>query len=200
MKALTEEKILNFLKTKTDRRCEINNVFRNFTREIIPELIEIRDNSVDARRNIYELADAARLSVANAVTRTFSTKLGLFWEEIADLAPNVVSPELDFNIKIPEVDVIVLYNKKLYYTQLKTQKNTLTGSQGKRTVAELSKYPNSWFVACIDTNSEWTAPKSLNRLLASEFWDKIGIDYNKDIYRNLEILIKEVEDIVMNSK
>ena len=200
MKALPEEQILTFIKTKRDRRHEINRVFKEFKREIIPELIEVRNHSISAGRNVYQLAGATGLSVGNDVTRTFSTKLGLFWERIADLAPNVVSPELDFGIKIPEVDVIVLYNTNLYYTQLKTQKNTLTGSQCNRTVEELSKFPHSWFVACIDTNASWTAPKSLNRLLAREFWDKIGIDYNKDIRENLDKLIKEIEDKVMNSK
>lgn len=200
MKILTEEQILTFLKTKSDRRHEISSVFRDFGHEVIPELIEIRNHSANARDNIYQLAGAVNLSAANAVTRTLSTKLGLFWERIADLAPNVVSPELDFNIKIPEVDVIVLYNNRLYYTQLKTQKNTLTGSQGNRTVAELSKFQNSWFVACIDTDVSWTAPKSLNRLLANEFWDKIGIDYDNDILLNLKRLIKEAEDRVMLNK
>ena len=56
------------------------------------------------------------------ITRTYSTKLGLLWEKIADLAPNVISPELDLGYKIPEVDIIVLYDNKLYYTQLKNTK------------------------------------------------------------------------------
>lgn len=42
--------------------------------------------------------------------------------KIADLAPNVISPELDLGYKIPEVDIIVLYDNKLYYTQLKHKK------------------------------------------------------------------------------
>lgn len=118
------------------------------------------------------------------------------WEKIADLAPNVISPELDLGYKIPEVDIIVLYDNKLYYTQLKTQKNTLTGSQTKRTIDELSKFQNHWFVACINTNCSSTIPKSLNKLIGKEFWEKIGIDYDKDIEENLIMSIKEIEKIL----
>ncbi len=195
-KFYTEQEIYNMLELKQDKRHMIKKLFEDFTRDIRPELIKLKNDSCNKKNNIYQLANAYKLSAANAITRTYSTKLGLLWEKIADLAPNVISPELDLGYKIPEVDIIVLYDNKLYYTQLKTQKNTLTGSQTKRTIDELSKFQNHWFVACINTNCSSTIPKSLNKLIGKEFWEKIGINYDKDIEENLIMSIKEIEKIL----
>lgn len=195
-KFYTEQEIYNMLELKQDKRHMIKKLFEDFTRDIRPELIKLKNDSCNKKNNIYQLANAYKLSAANAITRTYSTKLGLLWEKIADLAPNVISPELDLGYKIPEVDIIVLYDNKLYYTQLKTQKNTLTGSQTKRTIDELNKFQNHWFVACINTNCSSTIPKSLNKLIGKEFWEKIGIDYDKDIEENLIMSIKEIEKIL----
>lgn len=195
-KFYTEQEIYNMLELKQDKRYMIKKLFEDFTRDIRPELIKLKNDSCNKKNNIYQLANAYKLSAANAITRTYSTKLGLLWEKIADLAPNVISPELDLGYKIPEVDIIVLYDNKLYYTQLKTQKNTLTGSQTKRTIDELSKFQNHWFVACINTNCSSTIPKSLNKLIGKEFWEKIGINYDKDIEENLIMSIKEIEKIL----
>ena len=198
MDTLTEKAIRVFLKTKTDERKLVKQVFENFTNGIIPELQAIKDNGCTSKKNVYQLSQAIKLSAANNITRTYSTKLGLLWEKIASLAPNVVSPEIHFgaSYKIPEVDVIVLYDNKLYYTQLKTQKNTLTGSQSKRTVAELGAYTNHWFVACIDTNCDSTIPKALNKLVGRQFWDKIGINYDEEILPNLKKSILKIENLL----
>lgn len=197
MKNVTEKDFLDFISRKEDKRHLISEVFDDFTNSIIPELSQKKVDACHESRNVYQISGAAKLSSANTVTRTYNTELGLLWEKIADLAPNVVSPELDFHFKIPEVDVIVLYEDKLYYTQLKTQRNTLTGSQGNRTVDELKKFPYNWFVACIDTDVSWTAPRTLNRLVGREFWDKIGIDYDKDILLNLKKSIMKIEETLM---
>lgn len=196
-KRLTEEEIRQFIKGKPDQRKKIGKTFESFTQAVIPELRALIAKSCQDRQNVYQLSGAVKLSAANTVTRTYNTKLGLLWERIADLAPNVVSPELDFGYKIPEVDIIVLdiESDKLFYTQLKTQKNTLTGSQSNRTVLELGAYENHWFVACIDTNCGSTMPGSLNRLVGREFWDKIGIDYDRQIVPNLKKSVLEVEKL-----
>lgn len=198
MNTLTEQEIRCFLENKPDERKLVKQVFENFTNDIIPELQVIKTNGCINKKNVYQLSQAIKLSTANNITRTYSTKLGLLWEKIASLAPNVVSPEIHFgaSYKIPEVDVIVLYDNKLYYTQLKTQKNTLTGSQSGRTVAELAAYTNHWFVACIDTNCDSTIPKALNKLIGRQFWDKIGIDYDEEILPNLEKSILKVESLL----
>lgn len=196
---IKEEEFLDFLSKKIDNRHQISDVFEDFTYKLLPEIQSLRDMSYEKTDNIYQLSKATNLSAANAITRTYNTKLGLLWERIANLAPNVVSPELDFGFKIPEVDVIVLYKSSLYYTQLKTQKNTLTGSQGKRTVNELTSFRHHWFVACIETDAAWTAPKQLNRLLGRQFWSKIGINYETDIVPNLIKSVSAVEAILKDS-
>lgn len=192
---LNEQEILEYFNKKTDKRNQIADLFKNFEESILPELELLVQASIDRKQNIYQLTSCLSLSSANAVTRTFSTKLGTFWEKVAMLSPNVISPEFELGYKIPEIDVIVKYNNKLYYTQLKTQKNTLTGSQSPRTTQEMSRYENSWFVACIDTNCRWTAPSSITRLIGREFWEKIGIDYN-EILTLLYNLCQKVEEIV----
>jgi hypothetical protein len=192
---LNEQEILEYFNRKTDKRGQIADLFKNFEESILPELRVLVQTSTDKKQNIYQLTSCTSLSSANAVTRTFSTKLGTLWEKVAMLAPNVISPEFELGYKIPEIDVIVKYNNKLYYTQLKTQKNTLTGSQSPRTAQEMSIYENSWFVACIDTDCSWTAPKSITRLVGREFWEKIGIDYNV-ILTLLTNLCQKVEEVV----
>lgn len=198
-KVVIENEILEYLSNKEDKRSSIKYEFEKFTKAIIPELKVVIENKKNAKaQNIYQLCGATKLSVANDVTRTYSTKLGLLWERIAALSSNVISPELELGFKIPEVDVIVKYEGKLYYTQLKTQKNTLTGSQFPRTKMELEKYENSWFVACIKTSCSWTYSKKSNRLLAEQFWNKIDIDYEKDILPNLKASILEIEKLMMD--
>lgn len=196
---IKEKDILKFIKEKEDHRILIPSIFEQFTNSILPELRNLCDMACENNLNVYQLAGAKNLSAANAITRTYNTKLGLLWERIANLAPNVTSPELDFGVKIPEVDVIVLYESNLYYTQLKTQKNTLTGSQGKRTVSELTAFKHHWFVACIETNASWTAPKKLNRLFGRQFWSKINIDYETDIIPNLKKSISAVNTLIANN-
>ena len=197
MKNVTEKDYRDFISRKEDKRYLISVEFDKFTNSIIPELLQKKADACRETRNVYQISRAIKLSLANTITRTYNTELGLLWEKIADLAPNVVSPELDFKFKIPEVDVIVLYEGNPYYTQLKTQRNTVTGSQGKRTVDELKKYQYNWFVACIDTDASWTAPRTLNRLVGREFWDKIGIDYDRDILPNLKKSIMRIEETFM---
>lgn len=192
---LNEQEILEYFNRKTDKRGQIADLFKNFEESILPELRVLVQTSTDKKQNIYQLTSCTSLSSANAVTRTFSTKLGTLWEKVAMLAPNVISPEFELGYKIPEIDIIVKYNNKLYYTQLKTQKNTLTGSQSPRTAQEMSKYENSWFVVCIDTNCKCTAPKSITKLVGREFWEKIGIDYNV-ILTLLTNLCQKVEEVV----
>lgn len=197
-KKYSEEEIRQLIAKKSDRRKELSSTFESFTKSVIPELRALKNGICQNQANVYQLANAIGLSSANAITRTYSTKLGLLWEKIADLAPNVISPELDLGYKIPEVDVIVLNKEdgQLYYTQLKTQKNTLTGSQNKRTIEELGSYKFHWFVACIDTKCDSTMPRKLNRLVGKAFWDKIGIDYSHEIIPNLIASIQEVEKLL----
>lgn len=194
---MTEKEYWDYLSKKQDKRNLISSLFDKFTESIIPELKKKSTTATQKKENVYQISGATKLSIANTITRTYSTELGLLWEKIANLSPNVISPELDFHFKIPEVDIIVSYEDHLYYTQLKTQKNTLTGSQNPRTVAELSRYPYSWFVACINTEANWTYKQKSNRLVGDEFWSKININYEQDILPNLKKSILKVEKAFM---
>lgn len=192
---LFQENLPQVFKLKKNRSNQLDSIFEQFEANIIFELKNNLNDIMKKNDNIYKMFNANSLSAANALTRTFSTKLGLFWEEIARLSSNVISPELDLGEKIPDVDSIVFYNNNLYYTQLKTQKNTLTGSQAHRVTDALSVFDNSWFVACIDNNANWSYSGSITKLVGKQFWDKTDIEYNK-IIRHLEHTVIEIEKLL----
>lgn len=191
----TTNELLNIFSQKQNEVHLLNKKFKEFEKNLIPELTSLKNKLSQGNANVFQMMNANTLSSANAITRTFSTKLGLFLEEITILSKNVICPEKELKYKIPGVDIIVQYDNKLYYTQLKTQKNTLTGSQGSRVVSELSKFENSWFVACLNNDASWTAPAALNRLVGDEFWSKIGISYQQ-ILDNLKIIVEKVNDLL----
>lgn len=192
---LFQENLPKVFKQKENRSKELDNLFQKFENNILFELKNTLNEIMKKNDNIYKMFNANSLSAANALTRTFSTKLGLFWEEVARLSSNVISPELDLGYKIPDVDSIVFFNNELYYTQLKTQKNTLTGSQAHRVTEALGTFKNSWFVACIDNNSKWTYSGSITRLSGKEFWDKTDLNYD-EIIKNLGHLVTEIEKLL----
>ena len=191
---LFDEILPNIFSKKNDQSNQLDDEFKIFQNDIIPELKSVIRLKSNANCNVYEMFDAQALSSANAITRQFNTKLGLFWERIASLSSNVISPELHFGFKIPGVDVIVYYDDKLYYTQLKTQKNTLTGAQAKRVDSELGLFDNSWFVACINNDSKWTYYGSIPKLIGDDFWSKTDINYD-DLLDNLRDTINLVEEL-----
>ncbi len=129
--------------------------------------------------NVYELAGASKLAAANRATRNLSTTLGLLWERVANISPYSINPEIEFNIKIKGIDLISsnVFNKKIEYQQLKTQKNTLTGSQKSRSIQELMLYENPVFCACFELGA-WTFNSPvIPRISGKAFWSRIGIDY-----------------------
>ena len=52
-----------------------------------------------------------------------------------------MSPELDFGVKIAGLDLLIYAENKIIQCQLKSNKDTLTGSQAERSVEELSVLP-----------------------------------------------------------
>ena len=97
MTSVGEKEFLDFLSRKKDKRHLIPQIFDEFTNSIIPELSQKKIEACHETKNVYQISGATKLSSANTITRTYNTELGLLWEKIADLAPNVVSPELDFH-------------------------------------------------------------------------------------------------------
>lgn len=195
MSKVLEEILPNFISEKPHLENEMENLFERFKVKHFPELKENISKKVNSNDNLYNMFNAQALSGANSFTRSLSTKLGLFWEDIANLSSNVVSPEIEFSIKLKGVDAIVYHEGKIYFAQMKTQKNMLTGSQSGRSTSELEIYENSLFVACIDNNANWTYGGPIERIVGKQFWDMCNLDYNR-ILQNTEILIQEAEELL----
>ncbi len=132
--------------------------------------------------NLFQMAGAKKLLLANFISRQVSTHLGSAWEEMAALSHIAVSPEESFNIRIKGVDIVFLEGGLLRHTQIKTKKDTLTGSQTDRSVDELNRHPNPLFAAAFDLGKGWTFPPAqkcgIERLAGKAFWDKLNIDYS----------------------
>lgn len=130
-------------------------------------------------KNIYEFGGAFKLASANSITRSLSTAMGTCWETIANVSPHAINPELEFGLKITGIDLIAknIYTNEIEYLQLKTQKNTLTGSQGPRSASELLLHEHPVFCAAFSF-SQWTfSCKDVPRAAGKEFWNRIGMDY-----------------------
>jgi hypothetical protein len=132
--------------------------------------------------NLFELVGATKLIRANQLSRVVSTQLGAAWEEIAAISKFAVSPELDLGLKITGIDLIFAEEGKLRHTQIKTQKNTLTGSQKDRSISELRVHPHPLFAAAFNVAS-WTFPPfkscGVERVAGEAFWSKLEIDYDQ---------------------
>jgi hypothetical protein len=130
-------------------------------------------------KNLFQLIGAKELAKANRLSRTVSTSLGQAWEDIACLSPKVLSPERDLSVRLKGVDVVVLNDDLLMHVQIKTQRNTLTGSQRTRSIRELRCYENPIFAAAFSVG-QWTISPARNLRIVSgaEFWSLIGLDYD----------------------
>lgn len=130
--------------------------------------------------NLFQLVGAMKLVRANSVSRLVSTHLGSAWEEMAALSHLAISPEADFGVRLKGVDIVFLEDGYLRHTQIKTQKNTLTGSQKSRSISELKLHPRPLFAAAFDVAS-WTFPpktsSGVERVAGPAFWSKLGIQY-----------------------
>lgn len=171
---------------KTERQSElINNQTEIFAIDFIDWLAKYFENKKATLennpnpRNLYELCGANLLVTSNSVTRQLNTRMGKLWEEISSISPYVIIPELEFGEKLTGVDIVILSEETVYFAQLKTQKNTLTGSQAPRAKKELGIHDNSLFCAAFNL-SGWTFPQNakIPRIAGKDFWDKIHIDYS----------------------
>lgn len=161
---------------------EIDNVIRSFKGVAVEQIsrsVPDREDMMRDAKNLYELGGTTKLAGANKVTRYLSTTMGLLWERIANISPYTINPESEFNIKIKGIDLITnnRITNVIEYQQLKTQRNTLTGSQKSRSVQELQIHENPVFCASFPLGS-WTFNHSnIPRISGAEFWSGIGIDY-----------------------
>lgn len=148
-------------------------------------------------KNAYELAGAKELAFANKVTRNLSTTMGNLWEKLADISPYALNPDMEFGIKIRGIDIICrnIETHKIEFTQLKTTKNTLSGSQSGRVNSELLLHTNPVFAAAFDVDRTWTYKNDPNilRISGKDFWDRIGMEYDT-VYDTVIHTIKQLED------
>ena len=156
------------------------------------------DRQTNKFNNIFQYAGCEKLYLANQYTRFISVKLGHKFEDIANLSPYVFSPKNKLDMNIKGIDVIAWCNNQLYYTQIKSQKNTLTGSQVPRTIKELKIHPHSMFVAALDMGSSSSISRTkaeangIQLQVGEGFWSEIGISY-LDVISAISKSIQEIE-------
>ena len=171
---------------------DIKNQFKDFEKNYIEKTLPKKLKEIPT--NLYEISNAKIFSSTNLVTRSLSTTMGHLWERIASCSDVALSTEDEFDIKIKGVDIIFIKNSKPFYAQMKTLEGTLTGSQAKRSEAELSIHNNSIFVAAFDTGTGWTFNSNkIPRIKGKEFWDQINIDYDF-LLENVKKMLKNIEN------
>ena len=182
-----------------NQRAAFDQKIDEFTPVAIRELrsaIPDRQELIRSSKNLYEMSGAVKLAFANKATRSLSTTMGLLWENLAGVSPHAINPEIEFDLKIKGIDLIAknINSGVIEYQQLKTQHNTLTGSQKGRSVSELEIHDNPVFCACFANNSSWTFNHpDIPRVSGAEFWSRIGISYDI-VTEKLQNLILALED------
>ncbi|WP_353931493.1 hypothetical protein WJM97_02560 [Okeanomitos corallinicola TIOX110] len=149
-------------------------------------------------RNLFELCGVKLLVTSNSVTRSLSTKMGQLWEEIANISPYVIVPEVEFGIAIKGIDIVILTTSKIYFAQLKTLKGTLTGSQSNRAKKELGIHDNSLFISAFNLGGWTFNDDKIQRVAGKEFWEMIRIDYDlieNNVRNMLQRIDKEFADL-----
>ncbi|BAQ59704.1 hypothetical protein GM3708_109 [Geminocystis sp. NIES-3708] len=184
---------------------KIDKILVKFKQEVLKTLSkekdrfrkEIQENKTTFK-NIFEFAGCENLYLSNLYTRFISENMGHKLEDIAEIANNVFLPDKELDIKIKGIDLIIFHEEKIKYTQLKTKKDTLTGSQSSRSINELKIHPFSIFAAALDMGNSWTISKTscekynIETLAGESFWSLLNLDYNL-IVNKLAKTIKEID-------
>lgn len=159
----------------------------------IPALVRSPAEMEASPRNLYELCGAAVFVESNSISRQLSRPMGDLWETIANISPYAISPEKDFGIKITGIDSILLSQGRgaPVFVQIKTQRNTLTGSQAPRSRSELELHQNRLFAAAFCTGGNWTfSSTSIPRACGAEFWSMVGLDYELLKFHVKQMILK----------
>jgi hypothetical protein len=191
--------------TSDDIEQEIDGILEGFRHKILAKILKEKQNfkSVSLTKkkgfkNIFEFAQCENLYLSNKYVNLISESLGHTLEEIASLSPQVFVPEQKLNLKIKGVDLIIFNQGILKYTQLKTKKDTLTGSQSDRSINELKIHPNSVFAAALDMGNSWTISKTkaqennIELLAGQDFWSMLDLDY-ETILNKLKMTVRKIE-------
>ncbi|MDY7012171.1 MAG: hypothetical protein SVX43_01005 [Cyanobacteriota bacterium] len=169
---------------KRDRQSTaIANTCEQFANQFIasmPGLMRSPSQMESNPRNLYEMCGATIFVESNSISRSLSTAMGDLWEIVLNISPYAVSPEKNFGLKITGIDSILLRDGKgsPIFVQIKTQRNTLTGSQAPRAKRELELHQQRLFAAAFCTGSSWTfSSPNIPRICGAEFWNMAGLDY-----------------------
>lgn len=167
--------------------------FANRFIDSMPTLVRSPAEMESSPRNLYEMCGAAVFVESNSISRNLSTKMGDLWEIIANISPYAVSPERDFGLKITGIDSIILCGGKgePVFAQIKTQRNTLTGSQAPRSKRELELHQHRIFAAAFCTGGGWTfSSTSIPRVCGAEFWTMVGLNYELLKFHVKQMILK----------
>lgn len=134
-------------------------------------------------------------------TRTISTKLGIYIEKIMSIDRTKVYDTEEFmGLKIKGVDKFILDNGIIRHVQVKTKKNTLTGSQRGRTIMELSLHNKPIFGAAFDMGTwNFAEHPTITRMTGKELWSLCGLDYNK-VLKMVCKSLNNIEDKLLSDK
>lgn len=157
---------------------------------------EVRKNTKPNKQNLFLIAGTKNLYLSNKYTRTITTVLGNRLESILEIdRSRCFDTEIQFNLKIPGIDKFILDPEgKIRHVQVKTKKDTLTGSQSKRSIIELSIHPKPIFAALFDFGT-WTFPNHnhVKRMSGSDFWALVDLEYDmvlKEVCKSLQRIEK----------
>ncbi len=142
--------------------------------------------------NLYEMCGAAVFIESNSISRQLSTRMGELWEKIVRISPSAVSPEQDFGLKITGIDIVIWCQQTQVpvFSQLKTTRGTLTGSQAPRSRSELGLHTHSLFAAAFCLG-EWTfSSPNIQRVCGAEFWSMAGLDYELLKFHVKQMILK----------
>lgn len=169
--------------TREEYSKKIEDNLEAYYKDVLPRLTLIKDSPIaekDKLSNIFNFAGCEQLAKSNNYSRTITTVLGQYLERVVDDCPRTFSTEKKYSgLKLKGVDTIIYKDGVLYFTQLKTKQDTLTGSQAPRSIIELSTYPNSMFAAQFSLGN-WTfnpSDSGVMRISGAEFWNLIDTDY-----------------------
>ncbi|CCQ50010.1 hypothetical protein WH8501_00380 [Crocosphaera watsonii WH 8501] len=142
--------------SNVDRK--IDKILDKFIKEVLDGVYQEKDKFRKAMntkkktfKNIFEFSKSENLYLSNMYTRFISENLGHKLEEIANLSNNVYIPDRELEINIKGIDLIIYDQGLIKYTQLKTKKDTLTGSQKDRSIIELRIHPH--YIIVLDYKS-----------------------------------------------
>lgn len=173
--------------SETQKSKQLKQILKKYEKDVLTKLLatkenfqEIRKTTKPTKQNLFLVAGTKNLFLSNKYTRTITTTLGNRLENILEIDKSkCFDAEIQLNLKIPGIDKFILDgNGQIRHVQVKTKKDTLTGSQVKRSVIELGIHPNPIFAALFDFGS-WHFPKhgKIARMTGDEFWSLVGLDY-----------------------